>query len=312
MDNVLEEFRAAIAAAGLEPPDVIEGDGLLHRFNSSGKRGDRAGWYKLHLDARPAGIFGDWRTGYCQSWSARRAFSSPDEQRAHRERVARRQREAEAARAAESAAKSALARKFYQQAQPLVRHPYLDKKGIAGPAGLRVEVSTALKNENGEPLTALHGLLLLVPIYSKGVLVALQLIDSAGAKRFVGSPAGGAFVIGRMAGAQRVALVEGLATGVSVYEAIGWPTVVALTAGNLLAVAKRVRQLCPYAEVLIAGDNDLSGVGQRAAEEAARAVAGLVALPSTPGSDWNDVATRHGIDSVRAGIERRVRVRATA
>ena len=59
----IEAFAAAIAAAGIPVPDHIEGDGELHRFSANGKAGDKAGWYVLHLDGLPAGIFGDWRTG---------------------------------------------------------------------------------------------------------------------------------------------------------------------------------------------------------------------------------------------------------
>jgi putative DNA primase/helicase len=34
---MIEQFRDAIQSAGLEPPDVIEPDGKLHRFSSNGK-----------------------------------------------------------------------------------------------------------------------------------------------------------------------------------------------------------------------------------------------------------------------------------
>ena len=74
MDDVekksLEQFRDAIRAAGLKPPDVIKPDGKLHRFSSSGKRGDDAGWYIASDDGLPSGCFGDWRTGIKWSWRA--------------------------------------------------------------------------------------------------------------------------------------------------------------------------------------------------------------------------------------------------
>jgi putative DNA primase/helicase len=44
------QFRGAIQAAGLTPPDEIEADGKLRRFASNGKRGDDAGWYSLYGD----------------------------------------------------------------------------------------------------------------------------------------------------------------------------------------------------------------------------------------------------------------------
>lgn len=41
--NPVGQFRDAIQAAGLTPPDDIEADGKLRRFSSNGKRGDDSG-----------------------------------------------------------------------------------------------------------------------------------------------------------------------------------------------------------------------------------------------------------------------------
>lgn len=70
MREAVEQFRAAIAAAGLLPPALIVPDGNLHRFPTNGRVGDDAGWYVLHGDALPAGAFGDWRTGLSLTWRA--------------------------------------------------------------------------------------------------------------------------------------------------------------------------------------------------------------------------------------------------
>ncbi|MCA1604763.1 MAG: hypothetical protein LC775_04645, partial [Acidobacteria bacterium] len=67
--NAIDLFRAAMRAHGLNPPEIIA-DGRLHRFTSNGRRGDDAGWYLLHGDGIPAGCFGDWRTGFSQTWRA--------------------------------------------------------------------------------------------------------------------------------------------------------------------------------------------------------------------------------------------------
>jgi putative DNA primase/helicase len=57
-----ENFRDAIRAAGLTPPDLIE-PGRFHRFPGEGKRnGNTAGFCKLFPDER-GGIFGDFSTG---------------------------------------------------------------------------------------------------------------------------------------------------------------------------------------------------------------------------------------------------------
>ena len=58
MIDSLSDFRDAIRAAGLEPPDVIE-PGMMYRFPGVGKRnGNTAGWCKLFEDGL-GGCFGD-------------------------------------------------------------------------------------------------------------------------------------------------------------------------------------------------------------------------------------------------------------
>ena len=48
MDGI-EEFKGAMRAHGLNPPEIIE-PGKLHRFATNGKRHDDAGWCKLFAD----------------------------------------------------------------------------------------------------------------------------------------------------------------------------------------------------------------------------------------------------------------------
>ena len=40
------------------------------------------------------------------------------------------------------------------------------------------------------------------------------------------------------------------------------------------------------------GDNDISGVGQKAARDAALSIGGKYLIPDTEGNDWNDVVNR--------------------
>src|ERR1700732_874443 len=68
MREAIEQFRAAIYSAGLNPPEIIEPDGTLQRFVSNGKPSDDAGWYVFHDDGIPAGAFGDWRGGLSETW----------------------------------------------------------------------------------------------------------------------------------------------------------------------------------------------------------------------------------------------------
>ena len=67
MDDALSQFRDAIRAAGLEPPENIE-PGKLHRFPGLGKRnGNTAGWCILFEDGLGAGRIAGFATGKGQS-----------------------------------------------------------------------------------------------------------------------------------------------------------------------------------------------------------------------------------------------------
>jgi putative DNA primase/helicase len=108
--EAIQQFREAMRAAGLEPPEVIE-PGKLHRFSTNGKASDNAGWCKLFSDLL-GGVFGDYRTGLSEKWQAKRnkpftraereAFKRQCEQ-AKQERQAEQDRQhAEAAKHVES------------------------------------------------------------------------------------------------------------------------------------------------------------------------------------------------------------------
>jgi putative DNA primase/helicase len=86
---------------------------------------------------------------------------------------------------------------------------------------------------------------------------------------------------------------------------------VAFNAGNLGAVAKAMRDKFPDLALILCGDVDKSGTGQKAATEAAQAVGGRVALPDftpeelagdKPPSDYNDMAALHGLEAVGQAI----------
>lgn len=240
--NALHQFRDAIRAAGLNPPDVIEADGKLRRFPSNGKRSDDAGWYVLHADGIPAGAFGCWRTGESHTWRAeidRRLTPAEDAAyRAKMERISRK-REAGEARWQEEAKTRAAA--IWKAAQPgSDEHPYLKRKGVKAHR-LR-----------------LHDGALVIPMRdAAGVLHSLQFIGPDGEKRFLtgGRVAGCYFSIGKPDGV--LCIAEGYATGASVHEATGCAVAVAFNAGNLEAVAKALRAKFPQARIVICADNDI-------------------------------------------------------
>ena len=167
-------------------------------------------------------------------------------------------------------------------------HPYLRAKQVGAHGVLR------------------HKDLLVVPLRdATGKLWSLQFIGADGQKRFLkgGRKVGCYHGIGkRPAPGEPLCVCEGYATGASIHEATGHAAVVAFDAGNLLPVARALRAKYPEARIVIAGDNDASGVGQLRAEEAARAVNGLVAIPAETGKDWNDIHRERGAEAVARSI----------
>ncbi len=284
MPDPVEDFARAIADAGIDPPEVIHADGCLHRFTTNGKQGDDAGFYVLYLDGIPAGAFGDWRSGVTESWCARRLDTlTPTEREEHQGRIeaARREAASERARAQEEAATRAA--ELWARAKPETgEHRYLRDKHVQA-HGIRT---------NGERL--------LIPMRdAEGKPWNLQRVAPDGTKRFLpgGRTKGLYFGIGRPDGV--LVIAEGFATAASIHEATGHAVAVAFSAGNLRAVAEVLRKkLGPGVRLIIAGDNDANGTGQKAATEAACAVGGLVAIPKTPGKDWNDIARAEGLEAV--------------
>jgi phage/plasmid primase-like uncharacterized protein len=296
MMDIVSAFRQVIERDGLTPPHAIIPDGKIHRFSSNGDRSDDSGWYVLYSDAPSVAVYGDWRTGLKQTWTKKADSTlTAVERDRQRKRLdeARRQREHdEQLRQAEAAKR---AQTIWDQAAPAPEdHPYLIRKGIH-PHGLRVDTDNQL----------------IVPIMIGGNIASLQTIDVNGGKQFLygGKVKGGTFTMGELRDADTCLLCEGFATGASLHEATGSPTVCAFSAGNLLPVAQTIRQQCPSAVIVLAGDNDVRddgkpNTGLDAAKAAAHAMSGVLVMPDLDGQkcDWNDVHVRHGLDAVKEAI----------
>ena len=298
MVNAIDQFQSAIAATGLPPPEVIQGDGELHRYSTNGKRGDQSGWYVLHDDGdMAAGAFGCWRTGIQQNWCSNDVSTLTSNQRiAHQQRmqVIAQQREADKAQRQQEAAVVAVKR--WEAAVPaLADHPYLTRKGIQA-HGIKAE---------GEAL--------LVPLRDVSTtLCSLQAIGPEGDKRFQldGRIKGCYFAIGKPRGL--LIVCEGFATGASIHEATGHAVACAMNAGNLLEVAQALHQKYPQLRLMLAADDDWKtdgNPGLTKAREVALAVGTLLALPRFDGprddkaTDFNDLYLSEGPGAVRECIE---------
>lgn len=299
-EEPIAAFRTAIAAAGFDAPVEIIPDGKLHRFSTSGKGHDEAGWYVLYLDGTPSGAFGCWRAGLSQTWTAKSDdIMSPSEREASRRRLEAIQHQREQARAEDRRRAAERAREVWEAAHAAPEdHPYLVRKDV-DPHGIRV-----------------HEGLLVVPVRSiDGQLRSLQTIAADGSKRFMrgGEVAGGMYPLGDINNADTIIVCEGFATGATIANMVDASVVVAFNAGNLEPVAKAIRQAHLSARILICGDDDIDTEGNPGASKAkaaAKAVDGLVLLPDfgkdrQPGdTDFNDLAARLGVDAVRRAIQR--------
>ena len=296
MTDAVQQFRDAIQSAGLIPPDVIEADGKLRRFASNGKKADDAGWYVLHGDGIPAGSFGDWRTGFSQTWRADMGRKlTATEAAAHRARIEAmwREREAEEAkRKTEAREKASL---IWAEATPCNGHPYLERKRI-GANGARLYKDA-----------------LAIPMRAGAVLHSLQFISADGEKRFLtgGRVAGCYCSIGSPKNAAALCIAEGFATGATIHEAAGFPVAVAFTARNLGAVAKAMRDKFPDLPLILCADDDCrteGNPGLTKATEAARSIRALLAIPDfganrpEGATDFNDLAAAHGLEAVKRAI----------
>jgi putative DNA primase/helicase len=296
--NSVEQFRDAIRAAGMTPPDHIE-PGRFHRFAGVGKRnGNTSGWCKLFADER-GGVFGDYACDFADHWQVAHEgpAPTPTERAAFRQRIEGARAEAEAARRAEHAEVATRAAATWQAAQPApADHGYLARKGIL-PNGARI-------TDDGR---------IVLPVRVAGEITSLQFIDADGGKRFLpgGRVAGGYYAIGNPDGAAALCIVEGCATGATVHEATDLPVAIAFSAGNLGAVAQAMRQRFPGLPLVVCGDDDYrteGNPGATKARAAAAAVGAGVALPDfgddrpACGTDYNDLARVRGLDVVRAQV----------
>ncbi len=127
---------------------------------------------------------------------------------------------------------------------------------------------------------------IVLPVYGfDRVLSGLQFIDPEGNKKFLtGTVKKSRFCIlgDSIDPFGYMVISEGYATGASIRMATKWIIFIAFDAGNLIHVAKAVREKYRQAKIVIAGDDDFgnpSNPGRIKAEQAAKAVNGFAIFP---------------------------------
>ena len=292
MSHYIDEFMSAIRSAGIDTEANIPADGKLHRFYVEGDcPGSKNGWAVLFDDEIPVGLFGSWRhdSGKSYKWYSRQQRDLTPEQKALQ------------------AKKITLARQLFNSEEETARakchqwcsdtwlktkdatneHPYLKAKEVQ---------SYGLKQLGNS---------LLVPLRDvDGRLQGVQFIFPDGSKKFKTGTAkrGNYFAIGKPEG-KILVLCEGYATGASIHECTGHAVAVCFDAGNLKYVVEVLKKKYSDHLFIVCGDNDGSGVGQKAAHEAAATVGGVCAIPPATGQDFNDMHRKDGAAAVRARID---------
>jgi putative DNA primase/helicase len=272
----MHSFNSFIAAQGIIPPDFIDA-GKWYRCKTVSHPKKKNGTIKLSDD----GLVG-WVQDFAIHsepimWRANGADAVPIliDQAA----IAKRNTERRQALVAATMG----ARAFYAQCKPLkFSHPYLTNKGlgVAGCEGLRVD-------DKGN---------LIIPMLYNSKILSVQRISAEGEKKFhYGATTKGAYYLIDRPGSTLTALVEGFATGCTIFNAVpSCRVLVCFNAGNIPVVAETVKR---YGMGVICGDNDqetFARIGKNPGLEAAHKAAEMlgvgVAYPECAGSDWNDYA----------------------
>lgn len=315
----LDSLRSSMIAAGVSPPDEIQADGRIHRFSTNGRRGDTAGWYVVFCDDITAGAFGDYRIGITQNWCEKKSNEmTPEERRAFAQKMEEAKKKREQQIKDEQRKVAEVAQTIWDAAEPCETHPALEKKGVRS-HGLRVGRWTRTDRDTGEIYLDLPDALL-IPIRDGKKIASLQAIYpteiNGRNKDFLpgGKKRGCFFAIGKPENARDdIYICEGYSTGATIHEAIGKAVIIAFDAGNLAAVAERIRAAYLEANLIIAADNDAHGeknTGLEGAEKAQKAGMAHIVAPDFTGletdskpTDFNDLMMLAGADAVREQLK---------
>lgn len=291
--DIIQDFKDAMRAWGIVPPDGIIADGEFHRCDAEGRNGKGDASYLLHADDYPVGGFQNWRDG--QGWQVWKPDGAAPPNQAQRQRLDDMKCKQQAETAQRHAVAAAKAAKIWDASEACTSHPYLTKKGVQ-PYGLRQSrdrLVVSVRNVSSD-------------------LMTLQFIDADGGKKFLleGQKRGGFHLIGEVSEGA-VCVAEGYATGASIHEATGLPVAVAFDTGNLKPVTEAIRGMHQDKKIIVCADDDFKKIGNpglTAAKAAAEAVGGLVVMPDfgddrpDGATDFNDLHQIAGLAAVQGII----------
>lgn len=296
-----DECIAAMKSVGM----VVTGDHPIfdkkpHRIEVEGdKKGELSGFYVAHPDGRPSGYCKNNRTGDEKKWSAKGYILDDHQKKAlheqAKENVAKRDDDLKAEHDKTAKRLEGNMKRFDVPQEPT---PYLKSKGVDLHPGVY---------QNGKSTC--------IPLQNiTGEVRSMAYVQEDGTKRYAknSEKEGNFHIVGGMESLKKapaIIIAEGYATAATITEAVGMPVVAAFDAGNLMHVAKAIHEAMPDKPIVIAADNDAKmeadrgkNPGKSYAQEAAKAVNGVVVMPrfgATDGqskslTDFNDLARKHG------------------
>ncbi|MCS3467412.1 putative DNA primase/helicase [Pseudomonas sp. JUb42] len=319
LDDVLKQF----ADCGLEPEQPLVFGKLTRCRTSLDKGSEKNGWYVAHeyLTAKGEtlifGSFGDWRSGDTTKIKVKAGRMTAEERevmRARQDAAKRRAADVAANRARRAAARAA---GLFQRMPEKGTSDYLQRKQIVG---FRVRYAP----RSGAVLVPMSNV--------RDQIVGLQVIfpcvqENTGRDKSYwpyGLSKDGAFhLIGPdPEPGEPLLICEGYATGASLHMATSAAVAIAFDAGNLLSVAKVMRDRFPGRPLIICRDDDWKtkrpngepwNPGEEKGGNAALVVGGQVVGPiftserEDKWTDFNDLHCHEGLEAVRRQVMALVR-----
>jgi putative DNA primase/helicase len=315
MHDAITSFRLAILAALGCAPDVIE-PGRMHRFATSDRHADTAGWCKLFDDLR-GGVYGCHRLGISETWCAgERATMTVQQRIALAHQVAGATAERDAQQRQQWAENARHITKTWAQCVPLVPGDpvtrYLKWRGLGGvwPLPDVLRFHRALPYWHGANKLGTFPVMVAPIVAPDGRTVALHrtYLTADGRKADVPSPKKLTPAEGSLAGAfiplhkpmrGCMGIAEGIETALAAWCASAVPTVASYCAGNLAMWQwpAGLQRLVIFADADRAGQESAQALLARAVRAG---LAASVMVPSEPGTDWADVWAARGASEVLA------------
>tara|TARA_R100000388_G_scaffold34479_1_gene26715 strand:+ start:12211 stop:14034 length:1824 start_codon:yes stop_codon:yes gene_type:complete len=253
------------------------------------KSNEKSGWYVIHqVGDHIFANFGNWRTGQEQKWSSTKNSNLTQREREDlTKKIQEAQKKAEIEQKKRQNEVAVDCESRFSSYAKVEDHRYLTIKNIQ---------NYGLKSKSES---------LVVPIFNiLGEIRSLQYINQKGDKRFVsaGEVKGNMFLIGTdfdsLPKLENLIVVEGYATGSTVYEATNTPVACVFSANFGYEAVKNLRTKTDC-KITLAFDNDKTGLGQKKAQEISSSFYNCsVRIPSISG-DFNDLARDQGLEKVK-------------